>query len=258
MFSKMILWGDNMDDKIFKAMLIKVLEKESNRCRVRLGSSLEEVIDILPRCEVMLEETTLFTYQSWNTYRTILHIRVPLDKEIVFKSAEEDILEAARKIYSVKDQILTDLEIGFLLEESSIIDFTDIASTDVIKSAIDNAELFMETGQYDSAFDRLHTAFHGFLRSKLDDFGIDYAESDTLSQLYTKLHGILANEITPPEVADLVKTTIRSGSGVISSINDIRNRYSLAHPNEVIIDKREAEFTIQMIKVITDYINKVC
>lgn len=81
----------------------------------------------------------------------------------------------------MKDQILTDLEIGFLLEESIIIDFTDIASTDVIKSAIDNAELFMETGQYDSAFDRIHTAFHCFLRSKLDGFGIDYAESDTLS-----------------------------------------------------------------------------
>lgn len=41
-----------MDDKTFKAMLIKVLEKESNRCRVRLGSSLEEVLDILPRCEI--------------------------------------------------------------------------------------------------------------------------------------------------------------------------------------------------------------
>ena len=69
---------------------------------------------------------------------------------------------------------------------------------------------------------------------------------------------MLAENITPQEVADLVKTTIRSGSGVISSINDIRNRYSLAHPNEVIINKREAEFTLQMIKVITDYINKVC
>ena len=96
------------------------------------------------------------------------------------------------------------------------------------------------------------------MRNKLDDFGIDYAESDTLNQLYNKLHSMLEDSITPPEVAELVKKTIRSCSGVISSINDIRNRYSLAHPNEVIIDKREAEFTIQMIKVITDYINKVC
>lgn len=247
-----------MDNKTFKAMLIKVLEKKSNNGRFILGSSLEEVLDILPRCEVVLEETNLFTRIKWNTYRTILHINVPLEKENLIESAREDILEAAHKIYLEEDYILTDLEIGFLPEENGVIDFTDIASTDVIKSAIDNAELFMEAGQYDSAFDRIHTAFHGFLRSKLDDFGIDYAESDTLSQLYTKLHSVLAENITPQEVADLVKTTIRSGSGVISSINDIRNRYSLAHPNEVIINKREAEFTLQMIKVITDYINKVC
>lgn len=247
-----------MDDKTFKTTLIKVLNKEVNKCGIRLGSSLDEVVALLPRCEVTLEETNIYTRIKWNTYRTILHIRVPLDKENLIESAREDILDAARKIYLEEDFILTDLNIGFLPEENGVIDFTDIASTDVIKSAIDNAELFMEAGQYDSAFDRIHTAFHGFLRSKLDDFCIDYAESDTLSQLYTKLHGILSEKITPSEVADLVKTMIRSGSGVISSINDIRNRYSLAHPNEVIIDKREAEFTIQMIKVITDYINKVC
>ena len=153
---------------------------------------------------------------------------------------------------------MTDLEIGFWPEENEIIDFTDIANTNVIKNAIDDAELFMNNGQYDSAFDRIHTAFHGFLRNKLDDFGIDYAESDTLNQLYNKLHCMLEDNITPQEVANLVKTIIRNGSGVVSSINDIRNRYSLVHPNEVIIDKREAEFTLQMIKVLTDYINKVC
>lgn len=247
-----------MDDRTFKTTLIKVLGKEVNKCVIGLGSSLDEVVDLLPRCEVTLEETSLFTYISWNTYKTILHIRVPLDKENLIENAREDILDAARKIYSKKDYILTDLEIGFLPEENEIIDFTDIANTNVIKNAIDDAELFMNNGQYDSAFDRIHTAFHGFLRNKLDDFGIDYAESDTLNQLYNKLHCMLEDNITPQEVANLVKTIIRNGSGVVSSINDIRNRYSLVHPNEVIIDKREAEFTLQMIKVLTDYINKVC
>ena len=50
-----------MDNKTFKEMLIKVLEKKSNNGRFILGSSLEEVLDILPRCEVILEETNLFT-----------------------------------------------------------------------------------------------------------------------------------------------------------------------------------------------------
>lgn len=94
----------------------------------------------------------------------------------------------------------------------------------------------MNKGQYDSAFDRIHTAFHGFLRSKLDDFGIDYIESESLSKFYNKLHITLEKNITPVEVAELVKTIMRSGSGVITSINEIRNRHSLAHPNDLIIN----------------------
>ena len=48
-------------------------------------------------------------------------------------------------------------------------------------------------------------------------------------------------------MAELIKTAIRSGVGIISAINDIRNRHSLAHPNNTIIDKREAELTLQII-----------
>lgn len=47
------------------------------------------------------------------------------------------------------------------------------------------------------------------------------------------------------------------GSGAIAAINEMRNRHSLSHPNEDIIDKREAEFAIKIIKDISDYINAV-
>lgn len=247
-----------MTDQEFKIMLIKVLECNSHKCKNFFGASLKDVVDLLPLCEVYLERTGIFSHVTWNTYKTILHIRCPMDKASILEDMRDDILVAARKIYSEKDQKLTDLEIGFLPEENEIIDFSNIANTDVIKSAISDAEVFMNKGQYDSAFDRIHTAFHGFLRSKLDDFGIDYIESESLSQLYNKLHITIEKNITPVEVAELVKTIMRSGSGVITSINEIRNRHSLVHPNDLIINRREAEFTLQMIKVITDYINRVC
>ena len=229
-----------MNDKSFKAMLIKVLEKEAEKIFYP-SSVLKEVVDLMPICEVTLEETNIFSHVKWDTFSTILHIRVPFNKEDIFKKAKEEILQAARKIYIKEEYILTNLEIGFLLEENEISD----------------AELFMNEGRYNSAFDRIHTAFHGFLRNKLDNLGVNYVESDTLAQLYTKLHSTLATKINSPDVAELIKTAIRSGVGIISAINDIRNRHSLAHPNNTIIDKREAELTLQMIKVITDYINKI-
>ena len=58
-------------------------------------------------------------------------------------------------------------------------------------------------------------------------------------------------------MAGLIKTLIRSASGVISSINDIRNRHSLSHPNEEIIGEREALLAIRIIKELSNYINEV-
>jgi hypothetical protein len=246
-----------MNDKSFKIMLIKVLEKEAKKV-IYPSSVLKEVIDLIPICEITLEETNIFSRVKWDTFSTILHIQVPFNKEDIFKKAKEELLQAARRIYRKEGYILIDLEIDFLLEENEIINFSGIANIDVIKNAISDAELFMNEGRYDSAFDRIHTAFHGFLRNKLDNLGVNYVESDTLVQLYTKLHSTLATKINSPDVAELIKTAIRSGVGIISAINDIRNRHSLAHPNNTIIDKREAELTLQMIKVITDYINKIC
>jgi hypothetical protein len=55
----------------------------------------------------------------------------------------------------------------------------------------------------------------------------------------------------------LIKTLIRSASGIISSINDIRNRHSLSHPNEEIIGENEALLAIKIIKELTNYINEI-
>lgn len=55
----------------------------------------------------------------------------------------------------------------------------------------------------------------------------------------------------------LIKTTLRSASGVISAINDLRNRHSLAHPNGSLITVREANLCIKLVKELSDYIESV-
>ena len=111
----------------------------------------------------------------------------------------------------------------------------------------------MEQGKYDSAFDRIHTAFHGYLRKVLDNKQVGYEESDTLSQLYTKLHTEVSANIGSTEIAELVKKSLRSASGVI----EMRNRHSLSHTNDDLLQKREAEFAIKLVKDMSDYINSI-
>ncbi len=248
-----------MNDKDFKITLIKAIEKETSSVMdPKHKEDLRTIAFTLPICNVYLEETGIFTYREWNTYKTILHIHAPINKLDVFESQVSIIENIAGKIYGRQgDNYLTDVEIAIMVEEYEVIDFTIITITNVITQAISDAELFMKEGKYSSAFDRVHTAFHGYLRKILDDMDVEHEESETINQLYNKLHGEIGHRIEPKPVADLIKTLIRSASGVISSINDIRNRHSLSHPNEKVIGENEALLAIKIIKELANYINEI-
>lgn len=247
-----------MNDNDFKVTLIKALENKANTVAGYKTDSIWSVIMALPQCNLYIEETGIFTRREWNTYCSILHIQAPVEKQNDFLHEQDKILDVAESIYGRQgDNYLTDIDIGILVQHYENINFSNISLTAVISKAISDAELFMQQGKYDSAFDRIHTAFHGYLRKVLDNKGVSYEESDTLSQLYTKLHDKIESEISSPDIAELVKKTIRSSSGSIAAINEMRNKHSLVHPNTSILDKREALFAIKIVKDVTDYINEV-
>lgn len=136
----------------------------------------------LPNSNLYIEETGIFTRREWNTYCSVLHIQVPIEKQEAFIKEQRKILDVADSIYGRQgDNFLTDIYIGILIEHYEVVDFSNIAITDVIKKAISDAEQFMMSGKYDSAFDRVHTAFHGYLRKILDNKSVSYEESDTLT-----------------------------------------------------------------------------
>ena len=247
-----------MEREQFKSTLIEMLNREVNKPnRISVLKSQElDVIKTLPKCNLDFIETGDFTRIEWNTYSTILNLQVPIDKLIVFENLQEMILEIAKKIYGRQgDHFLTEIRIGVLLEQNERIDFSDISITETIKRSLNEADVLMNQQKYDQAFTLIHTAFTGYLRNILNEKGIQYNERDTLNQLYNMIHNSIQSEISSPEIADLVKAIIRGNTGSISAINEIRNRHTLAHPNEVIIEKREAEFAIKIIKILTDYIN---
>lgn len=143
-------------------------------------------------------------------------------------------------------------------DETAVIDFSRIVNkSEAINKAIDDANTLIRSGRYDSAVDRIHTAFFGYLRFLLDQHNIPYVEGDTLAQLYTKLHIYYGETIQPNDVGVLVKTIMRSSSGTISAINDFRNRHTVVHPNDHLINKREAQLAIRLINSVVDYIEDV-
>lgn len=142
--------------------------------------------------------------------------------------------------------------------QGAVVDFKSIyQKSRIIDMALREARVLIQNESFSAATDRVHTAFHGYLRELLKAHDIDYNESDTLSQLYSKLHNFYGSIIQPPEVADLVKTALRSASGVIFSINEIRNKHTTVHPNNNLIQEREAKLMIQLVKAITDYLENI-
>lgn len=136
--------------------------------------------------------------------------------------------------------------------------FNSFASrSDAIKKAIEGTEIFIKEGKYDSAVDRVHTAFHGYLRKLLTDHQIPFAREDTLSILYNKLHDFYGKTIQPPDVAEKIKKIMRSGMGMVNAINELRNQNTIAHPNGALIQKREAQLVIRLVNAMVDYIESV-
>ena len=145
----------------------------------------------LPRCNVYLEETGLYTRIQWDTYITILYVQVPLSEKDYFEKEANRIKEVATKIYGRQgDNILTEVDIGKLIEHYETIDLFSISITQVIDEAITDANLLMSEGKYSSAFDRVHIAFHGYLRKMLDNTGI-FTKNLKHSRSYIKNHMML-------------------------------------------------------------------
>lgn len=173
-----------------------------------------------------------------------------------FESHKDLLTQIASSIYDKQgDNVLVDTVLLPLPEDYEVIDFSQMIISDVVSQAIEDAESFMSNGEYQRAFDRVHTAFHGYLIEILKRYGITAPRDESLSKLYNRIQALIETKIQPVELADMVKTTIRSSNGMINSLNEARNRHSLAHPNTNIIGKREAKLIIGITSTVTDYIS---
>lgn len=131
------------------------------------------------------------------------------------------------------------------------------ARSDIVLKAVEDAEVFIREGKYDSAVDRIHTAFHGYLRQLLIEHDIACGTGEGLPVLYSKLHGQYSRVIQPSEIGERVKSILRSGSGMINTINELRNNNTIVHPNGHLIQKREAKLVIRLVNAIMDYIEDI-
>ena len=142
--------------------------------------------------------------------------------------------------------------------EDLYLDFHQMATkSDTVQKAIEDAELFIREGKMESAVDRIHTAFHGYLQIQLEKHGKSFQKDDSISSLFNNLIDCYQASIHPENVAKRVKTILRSGGGMINAINELRNNNTTVHPNEQLIQKREAMLVLHLMNAMVTYIEDV-
>jgi hypothetical protein len=124
-----------------------------------------------------------------------------------------------------------------------------------VERALKDAENLLHSNGAISAVDRIHTAIHGYLKAVCEDQNIEYAYDAGLTQLFGLLrdnHPCL--KLNGPNDPDIVRI-LRSSAAILESINNVRNRASVAHPNTDLLDEPEAILAINSVRTLLHYLD---
>jgi len=128
-------------------------------------------------------------------------------------------------------------------------------TSEVVDRAIADAETLMQMSGSTSAVDRVHTALHGYLKALCDSEGIGYTKDPSVTELFMLLrqaHPALSD--LGPHLQSIGKV-LRSLGAVLDALNPARNRGSMAHPTEELLDSVEASLFINAARTILQYLD---
>jgi Abortive infection C-terminus len=132
---------------------------------------------------------------------------------------------------------------------------TPTLTSEVVTRALDDAETLLQRGGPTSAVDRVHTSLHGHLRHLCQEAGITFEREDTMVVLLKKL---LASQ---PRLQDLgprandIERVLRASGSILDALNPVRNNASVAHPNDDLLGREEAQLVINVSRSLLSYLD---
>lgn len=146
------------------------------------------------------------------------------------------------------------LGIAARLESDGQVDTPEIQNTsEVVFEALQDAEVLLNTRGAKSAVDRAHTALHGYLKKLCLDRGEHVPANSSLTALFKVIRESF------PEFSGIIphdaeaKRIFGSMASALDSLNTIRNRGTLAHPNDLLLESAEAMLYINLSRAVLAY-----
>lgn len=126
---------------------------------------------------------------------------------------------------------------------------------EVVEKALKDADVLLTNSGPVSAVDRVHTAMHGYLKSVLDNHKVEYKKDAGITDLYKVIRQEVSQIRQLGDQSEELNKMLRSLTAVLDALNPIRNRGSVAHPNDSLIGDDEAKFVINIVSSILHYLD---
>ena len=124
-----------------------------------------------------------------------------------------------------------------------------------MERALSDAEHLITSSGAVSGIDRLHTALHGYLKQACSEAGIMPTDKDPeITRLFKQLRENHPKFKARGARADDIATIQNSLASIVAVLNPIRNRASVAHPNDMLLDAAEAHLVVNCVRTLLHYL----
>jgi hypothetical protein len=128
-------------------------------------------------------------------------------------------------------------------------------SVAVTRALSDFEVLTSSNGGPISAFDRIHTALHGYLKAVCDEAGFEYPDDADIAALFALIRERHPKFQTNSPGMERTTNILRGMARVVDALNPVRNRHSMAHPTEELLHEPEAMLGVNAVKSLLHYVN---
>lgn len=140
------------------------------------------------------------------------------------------------------------------LGTSSVVTIGSLRFTSaVVERALGDAEMLMARTGATSGVDRAHTALHGYLLQVCADEDFSIGQDPSLTQLFKVLRSQHPKFQNLGARSEDVGKLLGAMATVVDVLNPIRNKASVAHPNQNLLDEPEALLVINSVRTLLNY-----
>lgn len=128
-------------------------------------------------------------------------------------------------------------------------------TSSTVERALRDAQQLLQSSGAASAVDRVHTAIHGYLKLICERSGITIAKDANLTHIFKAIRENHPRFQTIGPRPDEVFRTLQGVSNILDALNTLRNRASVAHPNEQLLGEPEANLVINCGRTVLHYLD---